>query len=472
MTTDPSAHEPGLLSWPIATLALSTLLASLGISIANVALPAIAQAFLRPFSEVQWVVLAYLLATTVTIAGAGKAADVFGPRRVLFAGILLFAASSLAGSIAPTLPWLLAARTGQGIGAAILTVAALSLLREIVLDERIGRAMGLFGTMSAVGTALGPSLGGVLVSGPGWRACFVLLAALGALNAALALRVLPPRAETPKPRKRQFDMAGALLLAATLTAYCLAIASRSNAGVGEIRAAFLAAAIVGLILFVRLEWQAPAPLIDIAALRRPATAGGLAANLLVSGVMMATLVVGPFYLAFGLGLHPVAVGLVMAVGPITSALTGLIAGWATDRLGATKARLAGLAVMIPGAAGLALLPAVLGIAGYVLALLVLTPGYQLFLAANSTAVMAEAARTDRGVASGLIGLSRNLGLITGTTVLGAVFAASIGASAVGPGSPQAIGHGLMVSFLVAAGGLTAAFAIVMACARREETVDV
>lgn len=175
----------------LAALSLSVLLSSLGTSIANVGLPTLAQAFGASFQEVQWIVLAYLLAITTLIVGAGRLGDIVGRRRLLLAGILLFTVASVLCGAAPTLWLLIAARAAQGLGAAVMMALTMAFVGETVPKAKTGSAMGLLGTMSAVGTALGPSLGGVLISGFGWRAIFLVNAPLGILTLLLAHRHLP-----------------------------------------------------------------------------------------------------------------------------------------------------------------------------------------------------------------------------------------------------------------------------------------
>src|SRR6185503_7849184 len=151
----------------IAALSLCVLLPSLGMSIANVALPALSSAFDAPFARIQWVVVAYLLATTVLVVVAGRLGDLAGRRRMLVAGTLIFAGGALACGLAPTLEVLVAARALQGVGAALMLALSLAMVGEAMPKEKIGGAMGLLGTMSAIGTAAGPALGGALVSGLG-----------------------------------------------------------------------------------------------------------------------------------------------------------------------------------------------------------------------------------------------------------------------------------------------------------------
>ncbi|MGV3724084.1 MAG: MFS transporter, partial [Actinomycetota bacterium] len=177
--------------WALASLSLSMLMPSLSTSIANAGLPTLARAFSASFQEVQWVVLAYLLAITALIVSVGRLGDIVGRGRLLLAGICLFTAASLLCGIAPTL-WLLnAMRAAQGLGAAIMMALTMAFVGETVPKAKTGSAMGLLGTMSAIGTTLGPSLGGVLIAGFGWRAMFLVNVPLGILSFRLARCYLP-----------------------------------------------------------------------------------------------------------------------------------------------------------------------------------------------------------------------------------------------------------------------------------------
>jgi MFS family permease len=424
------------------------LLSSLGTSIANVALPTLAQAFTASFQEVQWIVIAYLLAITTLIVSVGRLGDVIGRRRLLVAGILLFTAASILCGVAPTLWLLIAARAAQGLGAAIMMALTLALVGETVPKAKTGSAMGLLGTMSAIGTALGPSLGGVLVAGPGWRAIFLVMAPLGAVTFLLAHRALPRDRRAPPADWQGFDNLGTLLLALTLGAYALAM-TMGRGSFGQLNIALLLAAAIGAGLFALAEARVAAPLIRLAALRNAALSASLAMNLIVSTVMMATLVVGPFYLSRALGLSEAFVGVVLSAGPVISALSGVPAGRIVDRFGAPFTIIAGLVGMAAGAIALSLLPEMLGVAGYIAAIAVLTPGYQLFQAANNTAIMMDVRRQQRGVISGMLNLSRNLGLVTGATVMGALFALATAATDITAAPPDAIATGMRITFAVA-----------------------
>jgi MFS family permease len=176
-------------------------------------------------------------------------------------------------------------------------------------------------------------------------------------------------------------------------------------------------------------------------------------------VVMTTLVVGPFYLTGALALDAARVGLVMSSGPIVAALTGAPAGHLVDRFGASQMIVLGLLGMLTGSVLLPVLPTGLGVPGYIAPLVLITAGYALFQAANNTAVMANIRPDQRGVISGLLNLSRNLGLITGASLMGALFAlgAAVGSSLTA--QAQAVVAGMRLTFAVAAGLIVVALAI-------------
>ena len=384
-------------------LSLSMLLASLGTSIANIALPDLAKAFSAPFAEVQGVVVSYLAALTISVVVAGRLGDLYGLKRMQLAGLTLFAVASLLSAMAPDLPLLMAARAVQGVGAAFLMTISMALMRETASEARIGRAMGLLGTVSALGTALGPSLGGALIPFAGWRGIFWVQVPLAALALILAIAALP--ADRTRGKSRPANM------------------------------------------FSVMEKRLVPNLI---------------VNIVVAAVMMATLVVGPFYLGLALGLKAASVGLVMSVGPVISIVSGVPSGRLVDAWGARAVLSIGLALLAAGAFLLAILPQILDVAGYIAAIIVLTPGYQLFQAANNTAALADVPKERRGMASGLLGLSRNIGLMAGASLMGAVFAYGAGTGDFIHAAPAAISAGMQLTFLLAGGLMIAAMAVVFA----------
>lgn len=408
--------------WRLFSLSLAMLLPSLGTSIANVALPTLAETFEAPFHDVQWIVIAYLIAVTALVVAAGRLGDLFGRRRLLLAGIAVFAAASAAGAFAGNLWVLVAARAVQGAGAAVMMALTVAAVGDVVPKEATGRAMGLLGTVSAVGTALGPSLGGALVAALGWRSVFAFMAFAGVTAYAFGTRLFPEDA-ADESRRPRLDVAGTLLLALSFAAYALATTLQASPGW---IASLAAAAGLGLAAFVVVELYVASPMIRLPLLRDRTLSAGLVSLSIVSAIVMATLVVGPFYLAQVLGLSPVDVGLVMSIGPGVAALTGVPAGRMVDRLGAYVVALAGLGAVVAGSLLMIALPRVAGVAGYIASLATITAGYALFQAAGNTAVMNGAAADRRGLVSALLALARNLGLVTGASLMGALFALGSG----------------------------------------------
>ncbi|RWF47760.1 MAG: MFS transporter [Mesorhizobium sp.] len=458
----------------LASLSLATLLSSLGTSIASVGLPSLMQAFDASFQAVQWVVLAYLLAITTLIVGAGRLADMFGRRPLLLCGIALFTLASVLCGLAPTLWLLIAARAMQGLGAALMMALTLAFVAETVSKERTGSAMGLLGAMSAIGTTLGPSLGGLLIAGLGWQAIFLVNGPLGLLTFALAWRALPARGGTMETGRGTFDVTGTALLALTLGAYALALTlGRGNFGV--LNLGLLVAAGIGVIVFAIAQAKAKAPLVQLDRFRDPRLSAGLAMSLIVATVMMATLVVAPFYLSRGLGLDAAMVGMALSTGPFVSTLSALLAGRLTDRFGAHRMMVAGLLCLATGTLLLSLALTKLGIASYVAPITVTCFGYALFQTANNAAVMGGVSANERGVVSGLLNLSRNLGLITGASLMGAIFAIASSDAQQGIGqqllSSAAAAQGMQITFRAATALALAALVLAVLSARADRRAE-
>lgn len=437
-TASPSASSP---RWALASLSLSVWMPSLDTSIANAGLPTLARAFDASFQATQWIVIAYLLSITTLIVGAGRLGDLFGRRRLLLLGIATFTTASLACGIASTLGALVAARAVQGLGAAVMLSLSVAMLGDSVPKSKLGGGMGLLGTMSAIGTTLGPSLGGFVIAEWGWRWIFLVNVPVGAWTLWLARRHLPLDRRDARVDRPRFDVVGTLLLAATLAAYALAMTS-GHGHFGRFNLALLATSAVGAALFVFAQHRVASPLIRPEMFRDRARRTSLATSAIVSTVVMATLVVGPFYLSRALGLSSTPVGLALSVGPLVAALAGIPAGRAVDRFASSKTILVGLGAMATGALLLCLTSTELGVIGYLAPLSLVTAGYALFQAANNTSLVSGAGPEQRGVVSGLLNLSRNLGLVTGATVMGAVFAFGSAAQDVATAEPESVATGM------------------------------
>ncbi|WP_323963930.1 MFS transporter [Aeromonas hydrophila] len=392
-----STHFPPLAAPRLGLLALglATLLPMLAGSMASMLLPALGADFAVPFASLQWVLVAYLLGLTCLTVVAGRLGDRFGRRRLLLWGMGLFVLASLLCALAPTIGWLLAARVLQGAGAACMLVLSLAMVGQLVSPARRGRGMGLLGTLSACGTALGPSFGGLLLDVAGWQLAFLALLPIGLLALVCGLSGLPRDAACTEGEGLNLASLSLLLLA----------------------------------------------LLGTRRLR-----GGLAASALVAGIMVLTLLIGPFYLQGTFGLDPLTSGLLISGGPLLAALTGLPAGWLVDRVGAITVVRLGLLLMSAAAALLAVLSPALGPLGYLLPILLLTAGYALFQTANNSAVIGGSGGQARGAVAGLLTLARNLGQLTGAAGLGALFAGLAGGGDPAVASASELHFAMQASF--------------------------
>lgn len=452
----PWARRAGLLA-----LGLATLLPMLAGSMANMALPALGQAFAAPFASLQWVLVAYLLGITCLTVVAGRLGDRFGRRRLLLGGVALFALASLLCALAPTIGWLIAARVLQGVGAACMLSLALAMVGQLVPAAQRGRGMGLLGTLSACGTALGPSFGGLLIGGFGWQAPFLLLVPVSLLALGVGMVGLPPGRVLPQ--RERVKLASLSMLVVALLCYGLALTSGGALALG-----WWAGALLGTALFVRRERRARSPLLPLALLADSRLKGGLLASVLVASVMVLTLLIGPFYLHGVFELDMATVGLMISGGPLLAALTGMPAGWLVDRFGSRRVARLGLMVMMSALLGLATLSATYGPLGYLLPILLLTAGYALFQTANNSAVVGAATEPARGSVAGLLTLSRNLGQLTGAAGLGGLFVTLVGTPNLATAMPADLVFGMQTSFALS--GLLIGAAIWLLGRSREETL--
>ena len=433
----------------LACLALTTLFAQLGATIANVGLPTLMTAFGVGLGAVQWVVLSYLLAVTALVVSVGRLGDLIGKKRLFLGGIAGFTLASAACAAAPGLGVLIAARAVQGAGGAVLMAFSFAFVGEAVPQARAGHAMGLLGTVSSLGTMLAPSLGGLLITALGWRWIFLINLPLGLVALWLAHRHLPDDRPRGAARTR-FDGAGTAALVLLLLGYTLAMTEAQRAGFGDpLVIALLAGAAVALAAFLAIEARVASPLVRLSLFRDPLLSASLAAGLLVATIMMSTMIVGPFFLTRAVGLSTGSVGLILSIGPLIAALAGLPSGWIVDRIGARRTMVGGLVCLTLGLGAMSRVTIADGVIGYVLAITAISVGYAFFQTPNNTAVMARAPADRRGLVSSLLTLSRNLGFITGASVMGVIFALAAGPLA--GATPMAVAEGLHVSFEVATG---------------------
>lgn len=420
----PAADRPAADRWLVLS---SAALGAFGATVmgtgVNVALPTLVRTFETDFAVVQWVVLSYLLATSALLPVLGRLADAFGKRRFFLAGFATFALGSLLCGLAPSAGALIALRTLQGLGSAVLTALGLAIVTDVFPASERGRAIGVNGAVLSAGIVIGPTLGGFLIDALSWRWVFWIGVPLGLAGLLLAWRVVPAGRGD---RERGFDVAGAATLVVALTALSLALTFGQGRGFTDAAVlALFALAGAGLIAFPAIERRAVAPVLELSLLRNRELTIGLVAGLATFIAIAGTIFLMPFYLEKVLGYAPREVGLLMSVVPIVLVLTAPLAGILADRVGARPVTVAGLALILIGYLAIGTLDTETTALGFVLRFLPIGLGMGTFQTPNNSAVMGSVPRRRSGVAGGLLALTRTLGQTAGIAVLGSLWVARV-----------------------------------------------
>jgi EmrB/QacA subfamily drug resistance transporter len=422
MNAVPRAH-PGagpLPRWRVfPALALGTLMAVLDISIVNMALPTLSRTFHAPLTSVEWVVLAYVVTITGLLLTLGRIADHIGRRRVYGTGLVGFVAASVLCAAAPSAGWLVAFRAVQGLGAAMMTANSTALLVSNFPPDERGRALGAFGALVGVGLALGPPLGGLIVSHASWRWIFLVNVPLGML-ALTQLRARVP--DDPGDRDAAPPgLVSAGLWCGTLVTAMLALSRGPAVGWRAPAVLALAGASVALLVaFAGTERAARLPLLPLDLLR---TAGAAATLTLIGNAL--SISVGfhlPMYFAEVPRYGATRSGLLLAVVPVLALFMAPLAGRWSDRVGPRALSIVGLMVACVGfvlLAGIGVTPPTGRLIG---ALALVGGGLGLFTVPNTSALFGVAGSARTGTASGLQATMRNLGIAGGAAAMAAMVA--------------------------------------------------
>src|SRR5579864_6498028 len=382
----------------------------------NISFPDITGSFGLPIAMIQWVVICYVLTYAALMLAFGRIGDIAGRALVFRAGLAWSVVAYLLCAASLSFGWLLFCRFLQGIGAGLVISCAPALVTGLYPEERRAHAIGIFTLIFALGSALGPLIGGTLVARWGWPAVFWFRAPI-ALVSLLSLRGLPPPRASIGER---FDVLGALLLAVGLTALLFGINAASRVG-GIEPVALLAAAVASLAAFVWWERRAARPVVRIEMF---GDIGFTAVNLVTVLMYLATfsvLLFVPYFFA-RLAVMPLPMaGAVLAVGSATMALAAPPAGWLIARVAAERVAALGLLTVGGGLFLIGLWGADVSPAVMMVTLAVQGLGIGLFQTAYMDIVMRSSPRADRGVAGSLAILTRTIGTVTGAALLTLLF---------------------------------------------------
>jgi EmrB/QacA subfamily drug resistance transporter len=424
-------------------------------SIVNVALPSIGRSLHFSEQNLQWVVNAYVLVFGGFLLLGGRMADLLGRRRVFMGGLVLFALASLAGGLAPSEGFLIAARAVQGLGGAILSPAALSIVTTTFKEgsER-NRALGIWGAVAGSGGAAGVLLGGVLTDSLGWEWVFFVNTPIAIAAALLAPRLIDESRDEVSVRR--FDAAGALTVTAGLSLLVYAMVDATNVGWGSTRTIVLLAVSLALLAtFVVWELRAPAPLVPFKIFRDRNRTGANLSGLLIGASLFSMFFFVSLYMQQVLGYSPLKAGFSYLPLAVTIILSAGVASQLVTRFGFKPVLVAGMALV---AAGLLMFAGVSVHGSYASdvlpASLVAAAGLGFSFVPVTIAAVSGVSDDDAGLASGLINTSQQVGGALGLAVLSTIAISRTGDFAPGPHgapTPNALTEGFHSAFTAGAG---------------------
>jgi len=421
--------EPDPRRWlALITCCSALFMTLLDVSVTNVALPSIGRATEASAAQLQWIVSGYTLAFGLVPVLAGRLGDDHGRRRMFQVGVASFAATSLLAGIAPSAPVLIAARVLQGLAGGLINPQVSGLVQQLFGSEERGRAFGVLGTTVGVGTALGPIVGGALISigGPhlGWRLVFFVNVPIGIAVIALARRLLPLDSDRGRHR---LDVAGAAILG-TAT-FCVLFGAVEYEGDRDTRLAWLAVpTVLLLVAFFRREHRLTAterdPLVDLRLFRAPSYTSGVVFALAYFPAMAGLPLVLAIYYQDGLGYSALQSGLGVTAYALGSAIGAPVAGRFVTRLG-RPLLLVGVAAFAAGAIGLAVL-AGHGAVALAPALFVMGVGSGAIITPNQALTLMRVDPVAGSTAGGVLQTAQRIGLAVGQAVIGATFFTALG----------------------------------------------
>jgi DHA2 family multidrug resistance protein-like MFS transporter len=387
-------------------------------AVANIALPAIAADFHASAAESIWVVNAYQLAVVMALLPCASLGERIGYRRVYLWGLAIFTLGSIACALSQNMPALIAARVGQGFGAAGVFAVNGALVRFTYPQKLLGRGVGLNAFVVSVSAAVGPSVAAAILAVGPWQWLFAINAPIGVVNLVIAYKALPYSDRAGRP----FDAVSSTLNAAAFGLFFVgADAVTHGEGTTALALVEIVAAFLALAALVRRESQVDAPLIPVDLMRIPVFALSVATSICSFTAQSLALVAMPFYFELTLGRSQVETGLLMTPWPMAVGVAAPIAGRLSDRVSAAILGFVGLAGLAIGMVLLARLPLNASFVDIAWPMALCGAGFGFFQAPNNRTLLSSAPRTRAGAAGGMLATARVTGLAAGATLVALFF---------------------------------------------------
>ena len=402
-------------------LGLAQFMLILDVTVVAIALPHMGADLGLGRDALTWVVSAYTLAFGGLMLLGGRSADLFGPKPVVLAGLTTFTVASLATGLATSAELAIGGRIAQGVGAAMLSPAALSIVVRLFDGEERNRALGIWSALGAGGAAIGVLLGGALTAGPGWEWVFLINVPVGVVVAILLARQLP--ALPAWGGDARLDLVGALIVTASTGLLILGFIEAGDGGwTSPATAAMLLAGILGYAVLAGWLRRTRHPLIDPALVTRRPVLAGTFVLFVGTGLMVAVFFLGTFYLQGSAGHGPLTTGLLFLPVAAATMVGAQLAGRLIGRLGARTLGVAGLLV---AGAGLVVPAISMSTPTTVVAVSVGSAGLGVLFVVAAATALSQVEPHLAGVASGILSTFHELGASLGAAVMSGVAAASL-----------------------------------------------
>jgi len=401
--------------WIFAAIAPGLFLATIAGSIVNIALPTLVVDLNQPLNVVEWVVLSYLLTLVMLILSVGRLSDMIGRKRLYIAGVTIFTLFSFLNGIAPTVYFLIASRVFQAVGAALSQVLGIAIVVNAFPKEERGTALGVVGGLVSIGVIAGPTLGGLILGTLSWHWLFFVNVPVGIIGFFLALKFLP---FNPPGIKQAFDFAGAGVLLICLASLLMGLTIGQNSTFGSpVVITLLVLAAASLFGFIRIEKRVKEPMLDLSLFASRYMNISLVSCYIQYISFVGVLTLLPFYLQNMRGFTPEKTGLMISVLPVSAGLISLVSGRLSDRFGTKIFTTIGFGLQIIGLLLMTRINANTTIAGFVLRCLPFGVGFGTFQSPNNSAIMGSAKPNEQGIVSGLLTLTRFMGITSGIAIL-------------------------------------------------------